>query len=154
MEKWKDIKGYNGDYQISNFGNVRSFKGVCERLLIPQSNGNYYHVGLWNNNKVKTIMIHHLVWDHFGTSERNSIIIQVDHKDGNKLNNHIDNLQLLSSRDNGIKSIDKSKTTSKYMYVYKLRKKWQASFSGKYIGLFETELDAHNAVKKELEKLC
>lgn len=113
MEIWKDIKNYEGLYQVSNKGNVRSLphvvkSSVCrsgKRLsqgrLLKQfitSNGYYKGVHLCKNNAVKTIMVHRLVAEAF--CENNSEHNCVDHIDGNSQNNCSDNLRWCSHKEN------------------------------------------------------
>jgi len=106
-EIWKEIEGYNGDYLISNFGRVKSFKkcrGISERILIQgiDSRG-YLRVNLYSNGKEKIKRIHRLVYEMFvGKLLINEF---VHHKDKNKLNNLLDNL----------KSIDKCEHTRKHL---------------------------------------
>lgn len=159
-EKWKDIKGYDGDYQISNYGRVKSFKKNKEMIIKGSINGKnkpddfgYLFHMLSKNGKKKSYSKHILVWDHFGNKERG--MLDVDHKDNNSLNNNIDNLQLLSHRENCSK--DKKGYTSEYTGVYyrKSRNKWQSNItiSGKsiYLGIFKTEYDAHLAYQQKLK---
>ena len=83
--------------------------------------------------------------------------MQIDHTDGNKENNCIDNLQWLSKRDNIRKAIDKTKTTSQYFGVTQEKRlgKWIAQIytSGKrakvYIGRYATEIEAARAYNEE-----
>ena len=68
MEKeiWKDIPGYEGHYQASNFGKIRSLKYSKVRILKPSKNGSGYHtVLLYLNNVAKNLSIHRLVWISF-----------------------------------------------------------------------------------------
>ena len=97
-EVWKDIKGYEGKYQISNQGRVKSlifsnrqatFKK--ERILKQRDNTNYYQVSLSKNNVVKQYLIHRLVAEAFIENPDN--LPCVNHKDGNKKNNNINNLE-------------------------------------------------------------
>jgi hypothetical protein len=82
----------------------------------------------------------------------------VNHKDGNKLNNLLSNLEYVSNRENISHGFLSKKTSSKYVGVsfYKKTKRWQANIQikGKQnkIGYFKTELEAHEAYKKALEE--
>ena len=91
-EQFKSIKGYEGLYEVSNYGNVRSKTGRLRKLY--KSKLKYYVLPLSKNSKVRAHYVHHLVWDNFGVEKRNGFIKTVDHIDGDPLNNYIDNLQL------------------------------------------------------------
>ena len=108
-EEWREIKGYEGFYDVSNKGRVRSYpRSGTPTLTIKIAkqwvHKGYYRVALWRNNKGVQCSPHLLVWDTFGDEPRNGRILQVDHIDENKLNNSIKNLQLLAARDNLRKS--------------------------------------------------
>lgn len=95
-EEWTDIKGYEGYYQISNLGRVKSLErkhsnGKIDTHLVKLSKRNYYTVTLWKNGKGKTYSIHRLVAEHFIPNPNNYKF--VNHKDENKYNNSIDNLE-------------------------------------------------------------
>lgn len=99
-EIWKDIKGYEGLYQISNLGNIKRLEHkkynknqiLKEMLLKPKSaNNGYVRITLRKNNKNKYVNIHRLVAEHFIENVNNYPC--VDHIDGNKLNNNVDNLE-------------------------------------------------------------
>ena len=106
-EVWKDVPGYEGMYQVSNTGRVKSLdrKTTCkyrptikgrELSKINTSNGGYKKVFLWKNNKGKGIQIHRLVLLAFkGPSE-----LETRHLDGNPLNNHLDNLKYGTPKEN------------------------------------------------------
>lgn len=97
MEIWKDIKGYP-KYQISNEGRVWSKKHQI--YLKPRINkSGYYQVCMMCiNGKIKTEVIHRLVAINFIPNPDN--LPQVNHKDGNKLNNNIDNLEWCTAKEN------------------------------------------------------
>ena len=95
IEIWKDIKGYEGLYQVSTLGNVKSLnynRTGKEMLLSPgmQTNG-YLYVHLWKGGKRKKYSIQQLVAKAF-ISNPNGYPC-VNHKDENKLNNCVDNLE-------------------------------------------------------------
>jgi hypothetical protein len=97
MEVWKDIINYNGRYQISSFGNVKSIKnGLILNAGIGTSG--YYHVNLYKDKIQKSVRIHKLVAIHFLSDY--IVSKQVNHIDGNKLNNHYGNLEMLTNREN------------------------------------------------------
>ena len=85
MEIWKDVKDYEGRYKISNLGKIKSFYGK-EKLLKPKKNhGGYLEVLLYKNNKNRLHRVHRLVAEAFIPNPENKP--EVNHKDGNKLNN-------------------------------------------------------------------
>ena len=105
MELWKDIIGYEGYYQISNLGNVRSvdrFDGVHDRqgaIMKPALKRNgYLQVGLRKHSERKWFSVHRLVAIHF--IENPDKKPQVNHIDGNKLNNTIENLEWVTEKEN------------------------------------------------------
>ena len=101
MEIWKDIKGYEEKYQISNLSRVKSlnYNNTKESKLLHQSLiNNYYSVCLWKQGKGKQYRIHRLVAIHFIDNPDN--LPEVNHKDENKLNNCVDNLEWCNSKYN------------------------------------------------------
>ena len=100
-EIWVDIKGYEGLYQISNFGNVRSlnFNHTHKNKLRKKVlNRGYYGVILYKDGKVKKWSIHRLVALHFVSGYKEGLIVH--HKDENPLNNHYTNLQWCTHKQN------------------------------------------------------
>ena len=90
MEEWKDIKGYEGLYQISNKGRVKSLYNKS-KILRPGKRKGYFFVWLYKNKKRKQYSIHRLVAEHFLLNPDNLPV--VNHKDENKLNNNVENLE-------------------------------------------------------------
>lgn len=89
-EIWKDIEGYEGLYQVSNMGRVKSVrKNIILKNKI-ESNG-YERVHLYKNKGYKHFLIHRLVANAFIPNTDN--LPQVNHKDENKANNRVDNLE-------------------------------------------------------------
>lgn len=160
-EQFKDIKGYEGLYQVSNFGNVKSLqrKGSLKgRILKPGlSTRGYLMVILHTNAFRKARLIHQLVAEAFLNHTPNGMKIVVDHLDFDRINNHVDNLRLISNRENTNQKHMKS--TSKYVGVhwYKLTKKWRARIhvngKRKHIGYYTDELVASKAYQNELAKI-
>lgn len=93
--KWRDIKGYEGLYQVSNLGEVRSLnygRTGKTRILKPRDNGiGYKTVTLSKNGKIKNFFIHRLVAEAFIPNPNN--LPQVNHKDEDKANNIWTNLE-------------------------------------------------------------
>lgn len=98
MEIWKDIKDYEG-YQVSNMGRVRSvYKNGKEKMLKPQTNNRYLYVNLYKNKKIKKKYIHRLVAEAF--LDDYSEFLEVNHKDENKTNNYMANLEMCTKEYN------------------------------------------------------
>ena len=96
---WVDIVGYEGHYQISNDGQVKSLKGGKERILSPTYNqAGYLKVCLCKNGTKKNHKIHRLVALAFVPGYQEGYV--VNHIDENKTNNHVSNLEWISIRDN------------------------------------------------------
>ena len=94
-EIWKDVVGYEGLYQVSNMGNVRSLNwkncGYTRNLWLKPHNKGYFQVELVKNKKKKTFVVHRLVSVAFIPNPDN--LPCVNHKDENKQNNCVDNLE-------------------------------------------------------------
>ena len=155
-EEFRSISGYEGLYEVSNFGNVKSLTN--DKILKPcLGSRGYYMVRVYKDNKGNTMSIHILVAMAFLGHKPDGYKIVVDHIDNNKLNNHVSNLQLISNRENTSK--DKKNGTSKYTGVtwYNASNKWLAQIAinskKKNLGLFETEDEAHEAYQKALKML-
>jgi hypothetical protein len=115
IEVWKDIKGYEGHYQISNLGRVKSLSravksrvGVFgtkkEIILKPFKNGDgYLKYKLCINGKEKSVISHRLVANEFLENPLNKP--QVNHKNGIKDDNRVDNLEWVTSSENVIHSL-------------------------------------------------
>ena len=95
-EEWRDIEGYEGLYQVSNLGRVRSLncrghKG-CIGILTPRLDGKGYEmVALYKEGKARNTKVHRLVAQAFIPNPNN--YPQVNHKDENKINNNVSNLE-------------------------------------------------------------
>lgn len=163
IEVYKDIP-LNKNYQVSNFGNVRSKpfvvirkdgkkytnKGICLKQSV---NNNYLCVCIGDKKRY----VHQLVALTFlnhNTDGTNKIVI--DHLDSNKLNNKLENLQLVSNRHNCSKEV---RGVSKYVGVswIESRKRWNAQIliNGKqtFLGRFINEYDAHLAYQNKLKTI-
>ncbi|WP_440429290.1 NUMOD4 domain-containing protein [Phocaeicola plebeius] len=92
MSRLKEIEGYNGDYLISDNGEVISNKSNCRKILRKRINKRgYYYVNLCKNGKYKSVSIHRIVGKHFVDNKNNYNVL--NHIDGNKLNNNYENLE-------------------------------------------------------------
>lgn len=89
-EIFKDVKGYEGLYEVSNYGNVRSL--YTNKILKPATKKRgYQYVNLYKNKKGKMYQVHRLVAESFIPNTNNLPII--NHKDENSQNNNVDNLE-------------------------------------------------------------
>lgn len=99
-EIWKDIEGYEGLYEISSFGRVKSYNGYghAKKILLKPGKCRYYNVILSKNGEKKSFLIHRLVAQAFIPNPNNCAYI--NHKDENKLNNNVDNLEWCTQKYN------------------------------------------------------
>ena len=101
-EIWKYIDGYEGLYKVSNLGRVKSLnyrRSGKERMLKPGNTGDgYLFVILYKNGKIKYFTIHRLVANAF--LENPDHKSDVNHKDENKTNNRVDNLEWVTRKEN------------------------------------------------------
>ena len=98
-EIWKPVVGYEGHYQVSNFGRVKSIKFGKEIILKPKKDKyGYLHVNLYKNNKRKDFLVHRLVAEAFIPNSDNLPL--VNHKDENPSNNFVDNLEYCTNKYN------------------------------------------------------
>lgn len=96
MEQWKDIFGYNGRYQVSNYGNVKNTKS--EKLIaITKTSDGYSKVALHINGEARTFLLHRLVASSFIGDVHG---MQVNHMDEDKANNAVCNLEICTASQN------------------------------------------------------
>lgn len=147
-EIFKDIKGYENLYQVSNLGKVKSIERLVnhskggkqilhERILSPRFSGNeksrYYCVALCKNGKAKTFQIHRLVAETFIPNLNR--LPEVNHKNGNKLDNRTVNLEWCTSKENKIHAFSSglNKNFGEGHYQQKLNIKKVTEIRNKYI---------------------
>lgn len=92
---------HNNNYKINNKGIIINKNNIVCKPFI--NNSGYYCIGLWANNIKTTYCVHKLVAEHF--MENYDVDLNVDHIDNNKLNNDINNLQLITHKENCNKRI-------------------------------------------------
>ena len=120
-EVWKDILEYEGLYQVSNLGRVRSLDRIVYshikgkpyqkmfngKIMSPANNGiGYYQVGFTNNGKTSKKYVHVLVAEHFLEKPNDFEYFEVNHIDHNKSNNTLTNLEYVTKSQNILKSAD------------------------------------------------
>ena len=168
-EKWKDIPGYEGFYQASSLGNIRSVNRFVNsingslrllkgRVLVKHKNQKgYFSVCLKVNNKQRTKLVHQLIAKTFLNHKANGNKKVVDHINHDKSDNRIENLRVVSQREN--LSNRKNKYTSEYTGVSwcKSCNKWVSSIwingKKKTLGRFKNEIDAHFKYQEKLKEL-
>lgn len=99
-ENWRWIKGFEGDYKISDRGRVKSYKCKKDGYILSESNTTkgYLKVRLYKDTKSFNKEIHRLVGKHFIPNPKNKL--QINHKDMNKHNNCVDNLEWVTAKEN------------------------------------------------------
>lgn len=104
LERWQPVEGYEGIYEVSDLGRVRSFRnnryGLRKepKIIRGQKGRHYITVALCKDGFVKTAYIHRLVAEAFNCNPE--CLPVVNHKDGNKLNNRADNLEWCTHEEN------------------------------------------------------
>ena len=170
-EEWKDVVGYEGLYEVSSFGRVKSLTRMVhvgrgsyysrEEIIIntiPRNENSYVSIGLHKDGKSKTIRVHLAVAIAF-FGHKPSRKYAVHHVDGIKCNNKLSNLRIVTARENVSIDMIKINKSSKSTGVNKIRK------SGKYrtmirfnknryyLGNFDSEMDAKNVYDTALDNI-
>ena len=146
MENWKYL---NENYKVSDLGNIYSVRnGIILKPSISKSG--YYRL---NINK-KSYRIHQLVAMAFlGHRPDGTNKVVVDHINSNKSDNRLENLRLTTNREN----LSRRGGASKYVGVSRFRDKWMSTIrinnKLEYLGLYETEEEAHRAYIKRLNEI-
>jgi hypothetical protein len=103
LEIWKSIEGYEGKYEVSNLGRVKSLQDNKGRkreqiVVVNIANNGYLYVNLWKTSRAKSKRIHRLVADAFCEKKDGADI--VNHIDNNPSNNRADNLEWTTYKGN------------------------------------------------------
>lgn len=172
-EIWKAVPNYEGIYEASSHGRIRSLdreiadkragvRRIKGRTLKTENKVNgagYQGVSLCNSGIKEDFLVHQIIAQTFLEHEPKGYEKVVNHIDGNRLNNKVENLEIVTARQNTtVKFKDRGKVlTSSYIGVCfdKDKKRWLASItvSGKqiHLGYHKMEIDAHNAYQKALK---
>lgn len=116
MEEWRPIQNFP-NYDVSNLGNIKNI--TTHKMLKPCVKSGYYHVSLVNNENKQNFKVHRLVALAFIENPENKS--DVNHKDKNKLNNNLSNLEWMTRRENNIHRCEGLKITcNKNKVVYRI----------------------------------
>lgn len=130
-EIWKDLMNFEGAYKISNYGNIKSLpristniigkrggtKVIKEKIIANTLNKTgYVYCHLSFNGKNTVSMVHTLVANNFLIKPESTESLQVNHKDGDKQNNRVDNLEWVTSKENIHHSIRTGLRKSHHQY--------------------------------------
>lgn len=155
-ETWKYLPTSSMRYKISSLGRVKSCKSNKEKIINGSiSNRGYRQYSIYIDKKLIVFCGHQLVAMAFLGHKPNGHILVVDHIDNDPLNNHVDNLQLITNRQNSTK--DKKGYSSNYIGVYLLNNKWGSSIwvdgASLYLGCFDDEIEASDCYQSALKIL-
>lgn len=148
-EVWKDVKGFEDIYQISNKGRLKSFKRMKDGYILSTKNskGDYLSVVLEYKDLKRYVRIHTLVAEAFIPNPYNKP--QVNHKDGDKQNNCVENLEWVTEKENirhAIKQNPKMlKGMIRYNRIIRPRTIQQLSMGGKLLAEYSNAVEASKA---------
>jgi hypothetical protein len=167
QEIFKDIPDYEGLYQVSNLGNVKSlsrhylkkgkYPSISKEKILKYNimSSGYYSLSLYKEGKGKSIKIHQLVAMAFLNHKPNGYKIVVDHINNNKLDNRLENLQIISNRENASKNTKKKSSIYTGVFFRQPQKKFTAliRINNKLINLgsYSNELEAHETYQNALK---
>lgn len=155
-EIWKSIPNYEGLYEVSSLGRVKSLYQNKEKILSPRPCKGYLLVALCLNKKRKDICIHQLVAMAFLNHNPCGHKLVVDHINDVKTDNRLENLQVVTHRFNAYKTQGKYSSSYKGVCWDKDRNKWMAKiyFNGKhlFLGRYNTEEEAKICYQNTLKQ--
>ena len=159
QEIFKDIPNYEGLYQVSNFGNVKSLKWGKENILKDVLSKQGYLIYTLRKNKTRKDMKGHqlVAMAFFNHTPDGTHKLVVDHINDIKTDNRVENLQIVTQRFNSHKT--QGNYSSKYKGVCWVgkRNKWMASIylnkKSFFLGYFENEYDAHLVYQNKLKEV-
>lgn len=171
-EVWRDVPGYEGKYQVSNTGIVRSLdrivlysdgrKRLYKGIIIDGHNRDgYREVSFSKDGKSRLYKVSQVVAMAFLEHIPNGNTLVVDHIDGDKSNDNVDNLRIVTTRENLSTCFRKNRDsfTSKYVGVsyHKNNQNWvgRIRYNGMkiHLGCFDSEIKASEAYQKALGEI-
>lgn len=160
-EVWKDIEGYDGCYQVSNLGRVKSLERfkenvlsglikVHEKFMCKRDRCGYSHVSLCKNGIKKHLKVHRLVAIAFIQNPENKQ--QINHIDGNRKNNNVNNLEWATPSENAKHAfrigLNKPSHLGKFGYNNHLSKEvYQHDINGNFLKKYGSVRDAGRETK-------
>ena len=168
METWKDVKGYEGLYQVSDLGRIKTKRGTIRKLT--QNKNGYLYVNLCKDGKIKNFPVHRLVALAF--IEPHEVGLTVNHKNEDKTDNRVENLEWLTRKDNlnygthnaRVSKNRKGKCSGTEHFNYGKLGANSHTHKGKVVGVsienpevvveFDTAADASRALKISSGQLC
>ena len=128
MERWRNVKEYTGLYQVSTLGRVRSLPRTTTtgRILKKNKSRFYITVCLSKKNKFETVSVHRLIAKHFIRNPKDKPY--VNHLDGNKFNNKLENLEWCTPSEN-----KKHAVVNGYTYSPRGVKHWASKLTEKQV---------------------
>lgn len=166
-EAWKDVDGYEGIYQVSNLGRIRTFRvkdgyvgfklSDTPKLmsLIPNGNG-YLYVTFVKDGKRSNHYVHRTVAQAFiGKIPKGYVINHIDY---DKTNNHVENLEIVTQKKNVQHSIDRmrkprARTGDYYIRYREKNRSYEVTVKLKTVGSFKTIEEARKARDEYIEKI-
>lgn len=151
VEVWKDIKGYEGIYRISNLGNVFSVR-IGRNLKKSYDTKGYVLSNLCVGAVVKKHKVHHLVIRAFIDENFTTIALQCDHINRIKDDNRVENLKIVNNREN---NTNKPRVGLIGVKRYNGLFGTQIYYKGKNysLGIYNTEIEAHQKYKEALDDI-
>lgn len=150
-EEWRDIKGYEGKYQISNLGRVRSIR---IRAYTEKDNG-YRYVTLNKNGANHNFFIHRLVAEAFLGEIPSGYV--VNHIDYDRANNCLDNLEIITQKENVWHSIHRMRKPRKEKnpdrYIRYRKGSYEVTVNREYLGRYKTIEEARKVRDEYIEKI-
>ena len=164
-ELWKDIEGYEGRYQVSSLGRIKSLRdnhgNYREKILdIKPNKCGYKEVRLSKNSKKKPYLVHRLVAIHFISNPNN--YPQINHKDENKSNNCVSNLEWCTQKYNNNYGTHNKKISEKFKGVNNHRygtlavnrRKVQCITTGKKFNSIKEASDYYSVNRVTISECC
>lgn len=163
-EIWKDIDGFEGVYQISNYGRLKAlskqlkgrngYRNIKEKVLKPSiGTCGYYQYPLTHNGVKKTILIHREVAKAFVDNPNE--LYEINHKDEDRLNNHFENLEWCERKYNNLYNDRKKREIETQINTHPSRKGVeQVDENGNIIGTYQSERDAERKTNIPHNNIC